>query len=44
MIIFVNQQRYTSQDLTGLTVEHALDKFDEGRKIILTLKDKGQSL
>ncbi|XP_059161083.1 U4/U6.U5 tri-snRNP-associated protein 1-like [Physella acuta] len=38
---FKKDKRYTSQDLSGLTVEHALDKFDEGRNVILTLKDKG---
>ncbi|XP_041353215.1 U4/U6.U5 tri-snRNP-associated protein 1-like [Gigantopelta aegis] len=32
---------YTSKDLTGLKVEHKLDKFLEGNSVILTLKDKG---
>ncbi|BFZ07471.1 hypothetical protein BsWGS_10510 [Bradybaena similaris] len=34
-------QNYTSYDLRGLTVEHGLEKFSEGRDIILTIKDKG---
>ncbi|XP_005100515.1 U4/U6.U5 tri-snRNP-associated protein 1 [Aplysia californica] len=32
---------YSSQDLSGLKVEHGLDKFTEGRNVILTLKDRG---
>ncbi|CAL1527625.1 unnamed protein product [Lymnaea stagnalis] len=40
---FKKDKRYSSQDLTGLKVEHAMDKFDEGRNVILTLKDKGQN-
>lgn len=32
---------YTAQDLSGLRVEHGLDKFKEGRNVILTLKDRG---
>ncbi|KAK3736823.1 hypothetical protein RRG08_000574 [Elysia crispata] len=35
------KQAYRSQDLSGLRVEHAMDKFEEGRGVILTLKDKG---
>lgn len=35
------QARYTSGDLSGLTVEHAMEKFKEGSKVILTLKDRG---
>lgn len=33
-------QAYTSKDLRGLKVEHSLAGFDEGKSIILTLKDK----
>ncbi|GFO13185.1 U4/u6.u5 tri-snrnp-associated protein 1 [Plakobranchus ocellatus] len=35
------KKAYRSQDLSGLRVEHAMDKFEEGRGVILTLKDKG---
>ncbi|RUS89083.1 hypothetical protein EGW08_003146 [Elysia chlorotica] len=35
------KQAYRSHDLSGLRVEHAMDKFEEGRGVILTLKDKG---
>ncbi len=35
-------QAYTSNDLSGLTVEHNTEAFREGRDIVLTLKDKGQ--
>lgn len=32
---------YSSHDLSGLRVEHSMEKFKEGSKVILTLKDKG---
>ncbi|XP_024605186.1 U4/U6.U5 tri-snRNP-associated protein 1 [Neophocaena asiaeorientalis asiaeorientalis] len=32
---------YSARDLQGLTVEHAIDSFQEGETVILTLKDKG---
>nr|XP_028565462.1 U4/U6.U5 tri-snRNP-associated protein 1 [Podarcis muralis] len=32
---------YSSRDLKGLTVEHTIDSFQEGKTVILTLKDKG---
>jgi len=32
---------YTAAHLSGLRVEHGLDKFQEGRNVILTLKDRG---
>nr|KAG5696993.1 hypothetical protein BaRGS_008455 [Batillaria attramentaria] len=35
------QANYTSGDLSGLKVEHAMEKFKEGSHVILTLKDKG---
>lgn len=35
------QNAYTSHDLSGLRVQHGLDKFNEGRNVILTLKDRG---
>nr|KAH9509150.1 U4/U6.U5 tri-snRNP-associated protein 1 [Bulinus truncatus] len=38
---FKKGKQYTSQNLRGLKVEHSLDKFEEGRNIVLTLKDKG---
>ncbi|XP_061429673.1 U4/U6.U5 tri-snRNP-associated protein 1 [Lethenteron reissneri] len=31
---------YTSKDLTGLSVEHDIETFQEGQTVILTLKDK----
>jgi len=31
---------YSSKELTGLTVEHAQEMFNEGQEMILTLKDK----
>ncbi|KAI8788508.1 U4/U6.U5 tri-snRNP-associated protein 1 isoform X2, partial [Biomphalaria glabrata] len=38
---FKKDKRYTQQDLRGLKVEHSLEKFEEGRNVVLTLKDKG---
>ncbi|XP_073514547.1 U4/U6.U5 tri-snRNP-associated protein 1 [Phyllobates terribilis] len=38
---FGQKKNYSSQDLQGLTVEHNLESFTEGRTVILTLKDKG---
>ena len=35
-------QQYKSRDLAGLTVEHSVDSFKEGRTVILTLKDQGE--
>ncbi|XP_074029658.1 U4/U6.U5 tri-snRNP-associated protein 1 [Leptinotarsa decemlineata] len=32
---------YTAKHLKGLTVQHDLDSFGEGRSVVLTLKDKG---
>ncbi|THD23215.1 U4/U6.U5 tri-snRNP-associated protein 1 [Fasciola hepatica] len=31
---------YRPEDLTGLKVEHKVDRFSEGKSVILTLKDK----
>lgn len=31
---------YTAKDLKGIKVEHSLEGFDEGKAVILTLKDK----
>ncbi|XP_073461284.1 U4/U6.U5 tri-snRNP-associated protein 1 [Aquarana catesbeiana] len=38
---FGQTKTYTSTDLQGLTVEHNMDAFTEGKTVILTLKDKG---
>ncbi|KAG8563562.1 hypothetical protein GDO81_016131 [Engystomops pustulosus] len=38
---FGQKKAYSSQDLQGLTVEHNLESFAEGKTVILTLKDKG---
>ncbi|XP_077679072.1 U4/U6.U5 tri-snRNP-associated protein 1 isoform X2 [Eretmochelys imbricata] len=35
------KDHYSSRDLQGLTVEHTIDSFEEGKTVILTLKDKG---
>ncbi|XP_025105199.1 LOW QUALITY PROTEIN: U4/U6.U5 tri-snRNP-associated protein 1-like [Pomacea canaliculata] len=35
------QKNYSSRDLSGLKVEHGMEKFREGSNIVLTLKDKG---
>ncbi|KAK7104097.1 U4/U6.U5 tri-snRNP-associated protein 1-like [Littorina saxatilis] len=35
------KKKYTSRDLSGLRVEHNLEKFKEGSGVILTIKDKG---
>ncbi|PNF42461.1 hypothetical protein B7P43_G08725 [Cryptotermes secundus] len=35
------RQAYSSRDLKGLRVEHAVDRFSEGKTVILTLKDQG---
>ncbi|XP_076232011.1 U4/U6.U5 tri-snRNP-associated protein 1 [Calliopsis andreniformis] len=32
---------YTGKNLKGLKVEHNIDKFEEGKTVILTLKDQG---
>ncbi|RZF44531.1 hypothetical protein LSTR_LSTR002304 [Laodelphax striatellus] len=32
---------YTNKDLRGLKVEHDIDRFTEGREVVLTLKDRG---
>lgn len=34
-------EKYTQNDLRGLTVQHDIDSFADERDIILTLKDKG---
>lgn len=34
------QSRYSAQDLAGLKVEHDMERFQEGRDVILTLKDQ----
>ncbi|XP_077998125.1 U4/U6.U5 tri-snRNP-associated protein 1-like isoform X2 [Glandiceps talaboti] len=34
------QQAYTATNLRGLTVQHSKEAFQEGRNVILTLKDK----
>ena len=36
-----SKNNYTSQDLSGLRVEHDIERFEEGRNVVLTLKDKG---
>ncbi|KAG8437856.1 hypothetical protein GDO86_008524, partial [Hymenochirus boettgeri] len=38
---FGQKKHYSSQDLQGLTVEHKIESFTEGKTVILTLKDKG---
>ncbi|XP_064359776.1 U4/U6.U5 tri-snRNP-associated protein 1 isoform X2 [Dromaius novaehollandiae] len=40
---FMRRKRdlYSSRDLQGLTVEHAIEAFREGETVVLTLKDKG---
>ena len=43
ILFSLTSQAYTSNDLSGLTVEHSTEAFREGRDIVLTLKDKGQS-
>jgi len=35
------REAYSSRDLRGLRVEHAFDRFSEGKTVILTLKDQG---
>ncbi|KAL8596327.1 hypothetical protein ACOMHN_062595 [Nucella lapillus] len=35
------KNQYSSQDLSGLRVEHGMEHFKEGSRVILTLKDKG---
>ncbi|XP_074192818.1 U4/U6.U5 tri-snRNP-associated protein 1 isoform X2 [Rhinolophus sinicus] len=35
------QDLYSARDLQGLTVEHAIESFQEGETVVLTLKDKG---
>ncbi|KNE70919.1 hypothetical protein AMAG_15012 [Allomyces macrogynus ATCC 38327] len=35
------KSEYTSKDLAGLKVTHALDDLNEGDEMVLTLKDKG---
>ncbi|XP_039283862.1 U4/U6.U5 tri-snRNP-associated protein 1-like isoform X2 [Nilaparvata lugens] len=32
---------YTNKDLRGLKVEHDIERFTEGREVVLTLKDRG---
>ncbi|XP_076463478.1 U4/U6.U5 tri-snRNP-associated protein 1-like [Babylonia areolata] len=35
------KKNYSSHDLSGLRVEHNMEKFKEGSNVVLTLKDKG---
>lgn len=35
---------YRPEDLSGLKVEHKVERFNEGKSVILTLKDKGRKL
>ena len=35
----IGQKKYTEKSLRGLKVEHDADKFEEGKSVILTLKD-----
>ena len=35
----LGQKKYTEKSLRGLKVEHDADKFQEGKSVILTLKD-----
>ena len=35
------KNKYSSLDLSGMRVEHNMEKFKEGSNIVLTLKDKG---
>lgn len=35
------KQHYDSKDLSGLKIEHSIERFKEGKSVILTLKDKG---
>lgn len=35
------RQRYTEKNLKGLKVDHDMDSFNEGKSVILTLKDTG---
>lgn len=37
------KSKYTSDHLRGLTVKHDIDRFKDGRNVILTLEDKGRS-
>ena len=38
-----SKNKYSSQDLSGLRVEHSMEKFTDGANIVLTLKDKGEA-
>ncbi|CAN0308011.1 unnamed protein product [Lampetra planeri] len=40
LALIVVEPSYTSKDLTGLSVEHDIETFQEGQTVILTLKDK----
>lgn len=35
------RRQYTEKNLSGLTVDHDINSFDEGKTVVLTLKDKG---
>lgn len=35
------RQKYTDKNLLGLTVDHDVNSFSEGKTVILTLKDQG---
>lgn len=34
-------RQYTEKNLRGLRVDHDLENFDEGKSVVLTLKDQG---
>ncbi|XP_066597761.1 U4/U6.U5 tri-snRNP-associated protein 1 isoform X2 [Prorops nasuta] len=40
-INYTRNKAYTEKDLRGLKVEHNVENFEEGRTVILTLKDQG---
>lgn len=35
------RKQYTEKNLRGLTVDHDLNSFSEGKTVVLTLRDKG---
>ena len=40
ILSFYFSQKYTSNDLSGLRVQHSIEEFKEGQQVILTLKDR----
>ena len=38
---FGGDKKYSSRELRGMKIEHDLDRFKEGKNVVLTLKDKG---